>query len=48
MVNEESLESLASELGIEVVPTMVKISNGKVVSKLEGIKNQKAILEFLN
>ncbi|MGM9902558.1 hypothetical protein A5844_000945 [Enterococcus sp. 10A9_DIV0425] len=46
--NEESLQSLASELGVEVVPTIVKISNGKVVSKLEGIKNQKAILEFLN
>lgn len=46
--NEESLESLAFELGVKVVPTMIKISNGKVVSKLAGIKNQKAILEFLN
>ena len=46
--DEESLTSLATELGIEVVPTVVKISDGHVLSKLEGVKNQKSILEFIH
>ena len=44
-IDVDQLPDLAVEYGVEVVPTMVKFKNGKVMNKFEGFKSDSEIVE---
>lgn len=45
--NEDKLEIMADSLGINSVPAIIKIVDGKVIDRIIGLKNEKAIKEFI-
>lgn len=45
--NEDKLEIMADSLGINSIPAIIKIVDGKVIDRIIGLKNEKAIEEFI-
>ncbi len=45
--DEKSLEAVAEKLDLTVVPSLLMISNGVLIDRLDGVYTEKAISEFL-
>ena len=46
-INVDEQPELASKFGIMSIPTLVVMKNGKIVTKVSGVRPKKAILEML-